>query len=260
MRRFMFKGTNFDPSARALFSRMSVQPSQVRKRHINRLIVQLKAAGVWSKLDALYLIAAHDAQAARLNWVQDAFNLTAVNAPTFTADRGYAGDGSTSYLDTGFSPNPDGVHFTLNSGSLAVWSRTNLDGADPGRIMGHTTPWSYIQARSNFFGASVNASVGGMISVNPGTGVGLFAVSRRGSADTEGYHNGTSVGTSATTPTSMPANSLLILAVRSGGGGAVSNHYAGEAAMGRIAAGLTDTEEADFYAAVNTYLTALGAA
>ena len=34
---------------------------------IKTLVDSLKSAGVWAKLDALYLLAAHDAQAARLN-------------------------------------------------------------------------------------------------------------------------------------------------------------------------------------------------
>ena len=37
-------------------------------RLIDKAIGQLKMAGVWGKLDALYLLAAHTSQAALVNW------------------------------------------------------------------------------------------------------------------------------------------------------------------------------------------------
>ena len=52
-------------------------------------------------MEGLWVTAAADAQAGRQNWVQDAYNLTTVKSPTFTADRGYQGNGTTSYLWTG---------------------------------------------------------------------------------------------------------------------------------------------------------------
>jgi len=71
---------------------MSVAPSAARQLVIDALIRQLKDAGVWAKLDVLYVIAAHDIQAGRVNWKNPGtFTATEVSAPTFTTDRGYAG-------------------------------------------------------------------------------------------------------------------------------------------------------------------------
>ena len=74
-----FPAALFDPAATALFARMTVQPDNTRKALINSTIVGLKASGIWAKADALYVTAAHDAQSARLNWVQDLYNLTAIS-------------------------------------------------------------------------------------------------------------------------------------------------------------------------------------
>src|SRR5690606_35810663 len=83
---------------------MTTPPTRARQLLINTTITNLIAAGLWPKLDVLYLLAAADEQAARLNWKNPGtFTCTAVNSPTFTADRGFAGDGSTSYLDTNFN-------------------------------------------------------------------------------------------------------------------------------------------------------------
>lgn len=54
----------------ALVARMEIAPSAARKKLIDDLIVELKSWGIWQKLDLLYILAAHDAQAARLNWVK----------------------------------------------------------------------------------------------------------------------------------------------------------------------------------------------
>ncbi|WP_336802535.1 hypothetical protein, partial [Kaistia sp. MMO-174] len=73
------------------FARLTNQPTTARKKLYNDLIVSLKTAGVWAKLDALYVLAAADAQAARQNLVANAYNISASGSPVFTADRGYTG-------------------------------------------------------------------------------------------------------------------------------------------------------------------------
>lgn len=91
-----------DVSAAAieLYARMTVRPSRARRTKIESLISSLHAAGVWRRLDGFYMFAAHDIQAARLNWVGCMADVTSVNAPTFLIDRGFSGDGAAAYLDT----------------------------------------------------------------------------------------------------------------------------------------------------------------
>ena len=48
--------------------------------------------------------AAHSSQAALLNWVSTSYPSSTVNSPTFTTDRGYAGDGVSSYVASGYVP------------------------------------------------------------------------------------------------------------------------------------------------------------
>jgi len=121
------RGAANDSATDALIARMSVAPGEARAALIDALVRALKAAGVWAKLDALYLLAAHDAQAARLNWVGSSFTLAAVNSPGFTVDRGYAGDGATSYLDSGFTDGSSGG-FRRDDGHRGLWCGTNVNG------------------------------------------------------------------------------------------------------------------------------------
>lgn len=93
----------------ALFARMSATPDATRQATINTLIRTVKSAGVWAKLKALHVYAAHDSQAAALNWVSAAANATLVASPTFVADRWFYGNGSTSYINTGANPASLGI-------------------------------------------------------------------------------------------------------------------------------------------------------
>ena len=104
----------------ALIARMSTPPSASRIAAIDLLITTLKAASIWSKLDVLQVYAAADQQAALLNWVSTSFNASVVNAPTFTADRGFNGNGTTSYVNTGFKPSL-GVAGTVNDCFFGVY-------------------------------------------------------------------------------------------------------------------------------------------
>lgn len=112
-----------------LLAAMSVQPDMRRTIIIDTFIGALKTAGVWSKIDVMWVLAAHDEQAGRLNWKSPgSFTLTAVNSPTFTTDRGFAGNQSTSYLDTGWDWGTNGVQYTQNDAHAFAYQRTSGTG------------------------------------------------------------------------------------------------------------------------------------
>lgn len=105
-------GSGYSAEAIAYFAGMSVQPDATRKGQLDTLITSLKSAGVWAKLDALYIMAAHDAQAARVNAVAPGSVATITNLitlgsqldnavwtksnTTVTADAAVAPDGTTT--------------------------------------------------------------------------------------------------------------------------------------------------------------------
>lgn len=251
-------GRSYDPDAEALFARFTTPPTAARKAQINDLIVALKDGGVWSKLDALYVMAAADAQAARQNWIADQYNLTAVSSPTFTADRGYQGDGAASYLGTGLTPGSG--QFALNSAHMAFWSRTDISNATVslGARTASTTGQSLIQPNNG-------GSMSGRLNQDViGTGVavtstqGLIAVNRSGASAKEYYRNGASLGTGNAVSTSMPTVPFFLLALNSGGSPA--NYDTRQQSAASFGAALTAQQHADFYTSLNTYMQAVGAA
>lgn len=72
------------------------------------------------------MLAAHDAQAACLNWVSDTYTLVPVNEPAFAPDQGYTGNGHSSHLETGFNPALAGAKFALNDNHMMVGIGTNI--------------------------------------------------------------------------------------------------------------------------------------
>ena len=68
---------------------------------IDGLVKSLKGCGVWDRLDRLWVFAAENRAQALIDLV-GLDQATTVNEPLFIADLGYAFDGSTQYIDTGF--------------------------------------------------------------------------------------------------------------------------------------------------------------
>ncbi len=95
--------------------------SAVRRLIVDTLVTNLKSDGIFAKLDRLWLFAA-DNTASALTDLVGLTLATAVNAPTFAANRGYTGDQSTNYINTLFVP--PGTNHTQNSASFGVWANT----------------------------------------------------------------------------------------------------------------------------------------
>lgn len=114
---------SLDPDAQAYVNAMTITPDAARQALINDLIVGLKADGVWTALAGGWVSLANgDEQQMRLNMVDPTQEATAVNSPTFTADRGFQGNGSTSYLSTGVD---SGDVSSSTNGTLFRW--INID-------------------------------------------------------------------------------------------------------------------------------------
>lgn len=236
--------------AKALVARMSVAPSKERKALIDTLVGSLKTAGVWAKLDALYVLAAHDAQAARLNWTSSNYSLTANGTLTFTGDRGYASDGTTGYLAPGVAPNALSK-FTLNSAHVGVWSRTDA--------VGNNDIGAASTLALNTWSATGN-SIRGVINEGTfetygavGSSLGHFTYNRPDGSTKQAYRNGILVTSGARAVTSVTGNPIEIFRF----GGSYSTRQLAATHFGGT---LTADEHAALYAALLAFLQGVGAA
>lgn len=248
---------NYDPDAQALFSRFDIAPPPERKKLISDRFTAGKATTWWGKLDALWVHAAHGAEAGRLNWLSSSFNCLPVNDPAFVMDRGYASDGVTSYLNTQFNPAteiPNGSKYQLNSGTFGI--RSNSDIVANGGMAGFWdgTQGTMLQPRnaSNLYQARVNQVAPSPMSGVLMTSLGMFGASRTEAAVAASYYNGQPFA-SSTRGSSGPANGALRL-----GGMSDTSLNPAQFSMGFIGAGLTSEEHASLFNWFEPYRTALG--
>jgi hypothetical protein len=245
-----------DADAVTLFAAMSTPASGDRQELIDSTIKRLKAAGIWSKMDLIYTLAAHDAQARRLNWkAPGSFALTDVSTgPTFVTDRGDTGNGSSTALDTGFTPATHGANYTQDSASLWVWCLTNVaeNAADIGAAVTHN---AFIRTRSAGDAISGTVNSGSTSTAVMANSIGFTGMSRPNASTERIFKNGAQVGSDlSVTSTGRPAGAIRIC------GRATDLWSTKQIAFAAVGGDLTVTEAASFYAIILDYLEGVGAA
>ena len=228
---------------------------------LNTLVAALKTDGIWTKLDALYIMATNgDSDFACYN-VKDptSFNLTKVNSPTFTSLEGFTGNGSTSYLDTNYTPSTDGVNFLQNNASLFFYNRVGRTGGgseyDFAAEQGSNQAMLTVHFNDSFRPVIRINSSSAIINGTTGRETG-FQLATKANSNSLAYYNDGVLANSATIPSNQdrPNLNLFLLARNTGSASLFSTKQMSIAGVG---ADLT-TEQGDFYTAINAYMTTLG--
>lgn len=235
--------------AAAFFQRLVAQPSVARKNLYNAMISSLVAAGVWPKLDVLYIFAAADLATALSNLAGPNYGATAINSPAFTADIGITG-ASTKYIASGFNPttatNPN---FNPNDASLFAWGDQTAGNA--GALAGYASSFlTQLYARwtdGKFYGA-VNRS--GQLAVTNASGAGLATIVRSESNSETGYFNSSMIGSDTAAAATQPNDTITFL--YNGGNG-----YTGTLYCGGFGSALTSSDVTALYNALHAYLQAV---
>jgi len=193
--------------------------SLARKFTIDSLIVALKADTIWSKADLIYMYAAEDTGSAKVNWKSSNYTSTIVGSPTFTANQGFTGNGSSAYLKTNWVPSTNGVNYLIDSSSVLAYVRTNVTETKPviaGNNLGGTN-FTRITPRnlSNLYEGIVNGNASSTIAVNNSTG--MFSLIRSGATVLKLYKNDTLKLTSASSSNALSNQGLYVLARNNGG-------------------------------------------
>lgn len=134
---YYYNGNNlatvaYDTDAQVYFSAMTTLLSDDQKIRVNSFIMRLKDSlsitSLSEKFDVMYLMANETSEASLKNLVKRSHDATAVNSPSWTQWEGFAGNGSTSYLNTNYTAIINTVTYTQNSASVGVYARTNQAG------------------------------------------------------------------------------------------------------------------------------------
>jgi hypothetical protein len=203
-----------DPAS--VIDRMSVAPSSAQQALIEETIADLQAAGLWDKLDLFYALRSHNQQAARLNWKNPGYELIENNSPTFTAYSGFNGNGSNSWLDTGFCVSRIQTQVANGSVGAGVYVETNSTNANGVCGLGSGATGSaggiLIVPRTAGNTASFRANATASTTVASTDSRGHWTATRGdgGSTACKFYRNGSEIGTATSTaPSRMNASWAL---------------------------------------------------
>lgn len=245
----------YDPDAQALFNRFDIEPTPERKQLISDRFVAGKATTWWTKLDALWLHAAHDEQAGRSNWLSSSFTCVRVNNPTFEIDRGFMSDGVSSYLDTQFNPFLGSTKFVRDSASFAIRSNTSNQSNTPLAGFWDGTKGTTINPRDA--GDRMAGRINQSTVLNSANGasmdsIGMFLNSRMDASAFSMYRNGSPVASG-----SIPSTQIADGSIRLGGINDINRRIC-QFSMAAVGTGLTDAEAISLYNWFEVYRTALG--
>ncbi|MBI1682365.1 SGNH/GDSL hydrolase family protein [Caulobacter hibisci] len=251
------------PETAALVARMTVAPSTARRALIDARIRSLKVGwfsgvNIWAKRDVDYVFAAHDRQAARLNWKSANFNATEEGTLTWTADKSFQGDGVTGALNTGFNPTTATTPaFAQNSAYVDEWSLTAAQVAAASAGWYDGTDGVTLTPRSGsdtFSGRINNAAVSGAGAGLSTDGSGFFAAGRLSSSGISFQRNNATRVFQTSTSTALNNAPLKFFATTAASFSAI------ELSTGGYGGYLPSGEHNDLYFANRDYLQAIGVA
>lgn len=199
-------------------------PSAAQKTKQNQLIVDLKAAGIWTLLDTFYVFRTDgDASFALLNWKSPStFEISRVASCTFTSGQGFNGNGTTMYLNTNFSLLTNGVNAALNS--YGIISSVYNNATDSTMLYGTTDAANTLRTSLRVRSATdvaetyMNATFGNLSSAVVTDSSGLWHAQRTASNAYRILRNGVQVSTASDAGgASMAAPNIYLLARNNNG-------------------------------------------
>jgi hypothetical protein len=225
---------------------------------INTLVTDLKTQGLWTKMKAIYPFVGGTASTHKWN-LKDPRDLDAAYRLVFNggwthSSNGATPNGTNGYADTKLIPSSV---LTTSSAHFSKYNRTNdlvnfkLDGS----AVVLSSPETFFQ--HNYTGANaVIGNVTSLISYTPTDTRGLFNVTRTATNTIKAFRNTTNLGSNTTSITLLP-NRSVFLGARNIDSSGTDFYNSYQAAFASIGDGLSDSEAAALYTAVQTYQTTL---
>jgi hypothetical protein len=240
-----------DPDAQAFITAAAItDPTQ--QAAINTLVVDLKGYSIWTKMKAVYPFVGGTSTSTSYNLKNTAqYQISWFGGWTWNSN-GVTGS-ANGYGNTGLIPNSV---LSISSGHLSIYSRTNVSGGyDMGSASGTGAVENSLISRwtDNKFYSQYGTPTYPNVANTDSRG--LFIANRNSATNTIGYKNGIKVIDTAQTSSQLSTTALVISAINASG--AISSYSLRNYAFASIGDGLTDTEAANFYTAVQAFQVAL---
>jgi hypothetical protein len=252
----------FDPDAQAYFTATGLTGA-TNLNAVNQLVLDTKAAGIWTKMKAMYCFVGGTAALHKWN-LKDPRDLDAAYRLVFNggwthSSTGALPNGTNGYGNTFLATSAIG----LNSGHISFYSRSNLAQASSIEIGAlKLGPDSYSDLIINFTSVGMlgrfNAT--GYVSALNSDSRGFY-IANRTAINVIKFHKNSTIAINSTILSQNTSNVKIFI-------GAANNHGVGttdvadfysakECAFASIGDGLTDTQAANFYTAVQNFNTTL---
>ncbi len=112
-------GSSFDPDYQAVLNYATANaiplPSGADQIIQNQRVLDWKASGFWSTRDFIFHFEGSNSSFALIDWKRLVL-ATAINSPTYDATKGFASNGTTSYIDLNYNPSTFGGNWSINDG------------------------------------------------------------------------------------------------------------------------------------------------
>jgi hypothetical protein len=213
-------GSPYLPETLALIAQMSPAPNTAQTQKIDTFIRGCIADGNWDEIDIMYLFHAPYQQWAPLNWRLSSFTATEIEivSPIFAANSGYSPNAS-NYLNTNWNPSTQGVKYTQNSGSMAVYLENNVQD-NSGFPFGHHdgTRFTYLRPRDLVDKLQIVINSGTATgTTNNADSSGLISITRNNSTQHIAARNGIPFATLSATSNGIPNNNVFIMCANNNG-------------------------------------------
>ena len=265
VRSFVSAGGGTDPDAQAFITAAGITDA-TQQSAINTLVTDLKGYSIWTKMKAVYPFVGGTSSTHKWN-LKDPRDLDAAFRLVFSggwthSSTGALPNGTNGYSNTFLSPSGN---LTNNSTHLSFYSRTNFN-ANPGGDIGTSGPSPlflpialiYTRAQDFFQSSMYDYDSGKRVSTSNTNSTGFYVGNRTSNVVLNSWKNGVKQATNTTLETrniTTVTNPFFIGAINLGGS---AGQYANkECAFASIGDGLTDTEAANLYTAVQAYQTTL---
>lgn len=247
-----------DTDALAFISAASITDA-TQKNAVNTLVTNLKGYGIWNKMKAIYPFVGGTAAQHRFNLkdpraVNAAFYLDFIGGGTHSST-GYLPNGTTAYADTKLIPSSI---LSLNSMHISVYIRQNISEGnyDIGTCTNGVNDYSVIATRTPANNFRVLINEGTINEYINNDSKGHYIGNRTSSNVVNGFKNASKLINSTNSSVNLSTHSIYLGALNNAGTAVFLSSK--EQAFVSIGYGLTDTEAANLYTAVQTFETTLG--
>jgi len=239
--------SSFDPSYQAILQYakdISTLPSASQQFKQNKMLVDLKAAGIWDKLDTFGVFATDgNSNYALIDWKR-LVTYTGIPTLTFTTNQGFTGNGTSAYIDLNYNGATQRVNYADDSAHQMVWVR-NITPSSPIATSNFASTRSNIQKTSSG-NNGINSS--NATTLNATSSVGFIMYSRNSSLGYNQYNNNTLLASPLQTRNQTGGAAALL---RSN-----TSYSANQISIQSLGADLSSLAST-YYTILNTYMTSL---